>query len=542
MDISNDEQKVKEYYDLNGFYLKILFHNQIISLISYNSNLLDGIKYVKTLKLDEIKKNEKLSSLSVMQLFEIIAKKIEEKKFMINSDNNNIILTLFRNNTFNSTTDIQFLLTKNIQYPKNEYENVLSNIIINLREENKNMRNEINQIKNILIKLNKEKELVDFPNKQTQDISNDISRPDSKLRGKKEKNSKFSLSHNPIQNPTQDLIQNPIKNQPQKRVENQPQIIIQNQIQNQNKKPLENQEDINKDNGMNLNDIHLNRNSDFNKKNINNNINFEELNPNNMKAKTQIKNKSVNSVTNSLTISRLANLEYGLYPPVELSSNSFCLISGYGANSYNGIVRNYNEDKIKVILDYKLEKEVHTKNGNIIKPKISYFAIYDGHGGNNCSNFLQEKLHSLLFNSEYFPLYTIQAINDAYNKAEMEFKSLAFDSKNGKLLNKSGSCTISVLILDEWCFITNLGDSRGLMSFDSGNHFYQITRDHKPNDPIEKSRIEKVGGSIYKDTRVKINGKKVFIKEEDLKPGLSFPFRVSPGNLAVSIIKIFIIF
>ena len=80
------------------------------------------------------------------------------------------------------------------------------------------------------------------------------------------------------------------------------------------------------------------------------------------------------------------------------------------------------------------------------------------------------------------------------------------------------------------------------MSFDSGNHFYQITRDHKPNDPIEKSRIEKVGGSIYKDTRVKINGKKVFIKEEDLKPGLSFPFRVSPGNLAVSIIKIFIIF
>ena len=36
-------------------------------------------------------------------------------------------------------------------------------------------------------------------------------------------------------------------------------------------------------------------------------------------------------------------------------------------------------------------------NINVIYPKINYFAIYDGHGGDKCSNFLQEKLDYFLF-------------------------------------------------------------------------------------------------------------------------------------------------
>ena len=108
------------------------------------------------------------------------------------------------------------------------------------------------------------------------------------------------------------------------------------------------------------------------------------------------------------------------------------------------------------------------------------------------------------------------------------------------MLDKSGSCALSALIMDEWCYVTYLGDSRGLYSFDGGNQLFQITRDHKPNDICEKTRIERAGGKIYKDTRLKINGQKVHVKEESV-PGFKFPFRVVPGNLSVSLYLILII-
>ena len=101
--------------------------------------------------------------------------------------------------------------------------------------------------------------------------------------------------------------------------------------------------------------------------------------------------------------------------------------------------------------------------------------------------------------------------------------------------------TVSVLILDEWCFVINLGDSRGLYSFNSGKRLYQITRDHKPNDPIEKERIEKAGGKIYKDDEVIFRGEKMKIDEKNLPPGVILPYRVIPGNISVRKIYFFII-
>ena len=134
----------------------------------------------------------------------------------------------------------------------------------------------------------------------------------------------------------------------------------------------------------------------------------------------------------------------------------------------------------------------------------------------------------------------MQAIKGAFVKAENNFSSTVIES--GNLIDKSGSCAVSALIMDEWCFVINLGDSRALYSFDSGNKLFQITRDHKPNDPIEKERIEKAGGKIYKDEFVTINGKRIKADEKNLPPGLVLPYRVLPGNLAVSIlILIFII-
>jgi serine/threonine protein phosphatase PrpC len=142
-------------------------------------------------------------------------------------------------------------------------------------------------------------------------------------------------------------------------------------------------------------------------------------------------------------------------------------------------------------------------------------------------------MHQFLFNSQYFPLYTLQAINESYLKAEEEFKAIAFNTINNKLLDNSGSCSISILIIDDLFFVTYLGDSRALYSYDSGNQFLQISRDHKPDDNTERTRIEKAGGKVYKDTVLNINGQRVQVKEESM-PGFKFPSRLSPGNIAVS--------
>jgi serine/threonine protein phosphatase PrpC len=80
-----------------------------------------------------------------------------------------------------------------------------------------------------------------------------------------------------------------------------------------------------------------------------------------------------------------------------------------------------------------------------------------------------------------------------------------------------------------------LGDSRALYSYDEGKKFYQISRDHKPNDPIEKSRILLAGGSIYQSKPNSLNDF-MFPGEQMLERNEQKPFRIYPGGLSVSYI------
>ena len=62
MDKINENNEIdgyKEFYNLNGYYLKIFYQNHIIGLVGYNSNALDGIKYEKKINHEEIKKKRK---------------------------------------------------------------------------------------------------------------------------------------------------------------------------------------------------------------------------------------------------------------------------------------------------------------------------------------------------------------------------------------------------------------------------------------------------------------------------------------------------
>lgn len=69
------------------------------------------------------------------------------------------------------------------------------------------------------------------------------------------------------------------------------------------------------------------------------------------------------------------------------------IIYGYAANTNQGIARSYNEDRVSIILNI-----ARPPNKQAVKewPRISFFAIYDGHGGNQCADFLKDKLHHMV--------------------------------------------------------------------------------------------------------------------------------------------------
>ena len=63
----------------------------------------------------------------------------------------------------------------------------------------------------------------------------------------------------------------------------------------------------------------------------------------------------------------------------------------YAANTHNGTSRNYNEDRISIVLDLK---KPGSKPDEPLAPGIrqaSFFAVFDGHGGPLISKYLCNK-------------------------------------------------------------------------------------------------------------------------------------------------------
>lgn len=63
---------------------------------------------------------------------------------------------------------------------------------------------------------------------------------------------------------------------------------------------------------------------------------------------------------------------------------------------------------------------------------------------------------------------------------------------------RSGSCAICVIIINDTAYVVNVGDSRCIMSMNAGLHTVVPSRDHKPDDEDERRRIQAAGGKVYR--------------------------------------------
>lgn len=73
------------------------------------------------------------------------------------------------------------------------------------------------------------------------------------------------------------------------------------------------------------------------------------------------------------------------------------IVKAYAANTNQGLVRNYNEDRVSIILNITNPNPNPVIRNKDAWPKCSFFGVYDGHGGVSCADFLRDNLHQFVF-------------------------------------------------------------------------------------------------------------------------------------------------
>lgn len=103
--------------------------------------------------------------------------------------------------------------------------------------------------------------------------------------------------------------------------------------------------------------------------------------------------------------------------PTKCSIKRNGIVRAYSAITNQGLVRNYNEDRVSIILN--ITKPAHRKDEDW--PKCLFFGVYDGHGGHACAEFLRDQLHHFVIKQDCFPQDPKKAIMLGFAKAEETF-------------------------------------------------------------------------------------------------------------------------
>lgn len=144
---------------------------------------------------------------------------------------------------------------------------------------------------------------------------------------------------------------------------------------------------------------------------------------------------------------------------------------------------------------------------------VSYFAVFDGHGGARASRFAAEHLHHNL--AKKFPSGETENVDklikkcllDTFRQTDEDFLKKASSQKPAW---KDGTTATCVLVVDDMIYVANLGDSRAVlcrMEATSGADGQRrsvtlaLSKEHNPTIYEERMRIQRAGGTV-RDGRV----------------------------------------
>ncbi|GAB1313836.1 Protein phosphatase 2C 2 [Madurella fahalii] len=158
----------------------------------------------------------------------------------------------------------------------------------------------------------------------------------------------------------------------------------------------------------------------------------------------------------------------------------------YGVSAMQGW-RISMEDAHTAVLDLLANNPKAAKDH---KSKLSFFGVFDGHGGDKVALFAGENIHNIVAKQETFKAGNYeQALKDGFLATD---RAILNDPKYEEEVS---GCTACVgLITEDKIYIANAGDSRGVLGVKG--RAKPLSFDHKPQNEGEKARITAAGGFV----------------------------------------------
>ncbi|EFQ96732.1 hypothetical protein MGYG_08657 [Nannizzia gypsea CBS 118893] len=122
--------------------------------------------------------------------------------------------------------------------------------------------------------------------------------------------------------------------------------------------------------------------------------------------------------------------------------------------------------------------------------RLSFFGVYDGHGGEQMALYAGENVHRIVARQESFARGDIeQALRDGFLATDRAIL------EDPQYENEISGCTASVAIISrDKIRVANAGDSRSVLGVKG--RAKPLSFDHKPQNEGEKARISAAGGFV----------------------------------------------
>jgi len=147
------------------------------------------------------------------------------------------------------------------------------------------------------------------------------------------------------------------------------------------------------------------------------------------------------------------------------------------------------EDAHATVLDLQTGKG-GASNPAPADSRISFFGVYDGHGGDRVAQFAGENIHEIVAKQEAFQKGDFeQALKDGFLATD---RAILGDPRYEEEVS---GCTASVgIISNKKIYVGNAGDSRSVLGVKG--RAKPLSFDHKPQNEGEKARINAAGGFV----------------------------------------------